>query len=116
MKAAKAMWYVCVNAFPMIADGLLAQCCKRRVLEFDEFLKIEGCKQGKHCFVGKAKDPSVQEAVDCRSDMYQTPSQVCNLLNQGRRSLIRPPVRSSAQYLAKAPTKRNPASLLPNGI
>lgn len=26
-------------------------CCKRRVLEFDEFLKIEGCKVGKHVFV-----------------------------------------------------------------
>lgn len=28
-------------------------CCKRRVLEFDEFMKIEGCKQkNKHLFVG----------------------------------------------------------------
>lgn len=28
-------------------------CCKRRVLEFDEFLKIQGCKTGKHLFVKK---------------------------------------------------------------
>lgn len=28
-------------------------CCKRRVLEFDEFLKIPGCKEGKHLFVGR---------------------------------------------------------------
>ena len=34
-------------------------CCKRRVLEFDEFLKIEGCKKGRHVFVPKAKANSV---------------------------------------------------------
>jgi hypothetical protein len=28
-------------------------CCKRRVLEFDEFLKIEGCKTGRHLFAPK---------------------------------------------------------------
>lgn len=32
-----------------IPQGYL--CCKRRVLEFDEFLKIEGCQIGRHCFV-----------------------------------------------------------------
>jgi hypothetical protein len=31
-------------------------CCKRRVLEFDQFLKIEGCKtKDKHLFVGSGK-------------------------------------------------------------
>lgn len=31
-------------------------CCKRRVLEFDEFMKIEGCQtKGKHLFVGSGK-------------------------------------------------------------
>lgn len=31
-------------------------CCKRRVLEFDEFMKIEGCStRDKHLFVGSAK-------------------------------------------------------------
>ena len=31
-------------------------CCKRRVLEFDEFMKIEGCKtKDKHLFVGSGK-------------------------------------------------------------
>lgn len=49
-------------------------CCKRRVLEFDEFLKIEGCKKGKHLFVGQPKEGV--EMVICRSDMYQTPTQV----------------------------------------
>ena len=34
-------------------------CCKRRVLEFDEFLKIEGCKTGRHLFVPKSKPSSV---------------------------------------------------------
>lgn len=31
-------------------------CCKRRVLEFDEFMKIEGCKaKPRHLFVGSGK-------------------------------------------------------------
>jgi hypothetical protein len=31
-------------------------CCKRRVLEFDQFLKLEGCKtKDKHLFVGSGK-------------------------------------------------------------
>lgn len=31
-------------------------CCKRRVLEFDEFMKMEGCKtKPKHLFVGSGK-------------------------------------------------------------
>lgn len=51
-------------------------CCKRRVLEFDEFLKIPGCKtRARHCFVGKPKTgEEVLSAV--RSDFYQTPSSV----------------------------------------
>jgi hypothetical protein len=29
-------------------------CCKRRVLEFEEFLRIEGCKERQgHCYIGK---------------------------------------------------------------
>jgi len=52
-------------------------CCKRRVLEFDEFLKIEGCKKGKHLFVKKKKaDVLQEELVQCRIDHYQTPGQV----------------------------------------
>jgi hypothetical protein len=39
-------------------------CCKRRVLEFDEFLKIEGCAEKKrHLFVGKGK-PAGEEKVE----------------------------------------------------
>lgn len=35
-------------------------CCKRRVLEFDEFLKIEGCKRGRHVFAPKQRtEPQV---------------------------------------------------------
>jgi hypothetical protein len=34
-------------------------CCKRRVLEFDEFMKIEGCKtKPRHLFVGSKKGKS----------------------------------------------------------
>lgn len=39
-------------------------CCKRRVLEFDEFMKIEGCKtKERHLFVGSKKDPNKEEEV-----------------------------------------------------
>ncbi|KAK5053964.1 hypothetical protein LTR84_001926 [Exophiala bonariae] len=66
-------------------------CCKRRVLEFDEFLKIEGCRtRSRHCYVGKKK--KIRDADDghggpaeaeeeeklptVRNDFYQTPSSV----------------------------------------
>ncbi|KAL9130590.1 MAG: hypothetical protein Q9217_001250 [Psora testacea] len=54
-------------------------CCKRRVLEFDEFLKIEGCKsKKKHLFVGSKKDAGQEEKVMdvSRHDYYQTPTAV----------------------------------------
>ncbi|WVO13279.1 hypothetical protein L204_100892 [Cryptococcus depauperatus] len=51
-------------------------CCKRRVLEFSEFLKIEGCKEGAHLFVGEKKDENKEELINCRLDHYQTPTQV----------------------------------------
>ena len=39
-------------------------CCKRRVLEFDEFMKIEGCKQKpKHLFTGTKKTQEQEERV-----------------------------------------------------
>ncbi|KAF7720588.1 hypothetical protein EC973_007277, partial [Apophysomyces ossiformis] len=52
-------------------------CCPRKVLEFEEFLKIQGCKVGKHLFVGSAKAKNTQEElVDCRTDWYQTQTSV----------------------------------------
>ena len=39
-------------------------CCKRRVLEFDEFMKIEGCKtKSKHLFLGTKKDSGKEKAL-----------------------------------------------------
>ena len=54
-------------------------CCTRRVLEFDEFLKIKGCKTGKHRYLDAAANPAaaaVARPVECRLDWYQTPTQV----------------------------------------
>jgi len=52
-------------------------CCKPKVLEFDEFLKIPGCKIGRHVFAKKPKsDVPVEELVKPRVDHYQTPTQV----------------------------------------
>ncbi|KAI8356610.1 chord-domain-containing protein [Choanephora cucurbitarum] len=49
-------------------------CCPRKVLDFDEFLKIPGCKEGKHLFVGS--NSQVEEMVDCRTDWYQTQTNI----------------------------------------
>jgi len=53
-------------------------CCKRRVLEFDEFMRIAGCTtKQRHLFVGKKKDPDAEEQVqDVRNDFYQTATTV----------------------------------------
>ncbi|KAJ0425700.1 chord-domain-containing protein [Aspergillus carlsbadensis] len=52
-------------------------CCKRRVLEFDEFLKIEGCAdKKKHLFVGKGKPAGEEKVETVRNDFYQTASSV----------------------------------------
>jgi hypothetical protein len=40
-------------------------CCKRRVLEFDQFMNLEGCKtKDRHLFVGKAKKEGDEEKLD----------------------------------------------------
>ncbi|KAL7824206.1 chord domain-containing protein [Trichoderma gracile] len=57
-------------------------CCKRRVLEFDQFMKIEGCKtKDKHLFVGSGKKDKAESGGEeilttVRHDFYQTPTQV----------------------------------------
>ncbi|KAF8163170.1 chord-domain-containing protein [Crassisporium funariophilum] len=51
-------------------------CCKRKVLEFDEFMKIKGCKIGRHVFVPVITEPTSEEQVNCRIDYYQTLNQV----------------------------------------
>lgn len=66
-------------------------CCKRRVLEFDEFMRIKGCKEREgHCFIGKrekareaekrkaqADGTAGEEKVEeVRNDYYQTPTSV----------------------------------------
>ena len=62
-------------------------CCKRRVLEFEEFLRIEGCKERKgHCYIGKkAKEQEKEKQSskggeemleDVRNDFYQTPTSI----------------------------------------
>ncbi|KAJ5880956.1 uncharacterized protein N7473_012009 [Penicillium subrubescens] len=52
-------------------------CCKRRVLEFDQFLKIPGCTEKvRHMFVGKAKPAGEEKVESVRNDFYQTASSV----------------------------------------
>ncbi|KAH9887871.1 Pyruvate/Phosphoenolpyruvate kinase-like domain-containing protein [Xylariomycetidae sp. FL2044] len=63
-------------------------CCKRRVLEFDQFMKLEGCKTSpRHLFIGSGQDKSKkgkaatgetgEELLETvRNDFYQTPSTV----------------------------------------
>ncbi|KAJ5939757.1 hypothetical protein N7466_002891 [Penicillium verhagenii] len=52
-------------------------CCKRRVLEFDQFLKIPGCtEKTRHMFVGKAKPEGEEKVESVRNDFYQTVTSV----------------------------------------
>ncbi|XWW93086.1 hypothetical protein V2A60_001014 [Cordyceps javanica] len=57
-------------------------CCKRRVLEFDQFMKIEGCAtKERHLFIGSGKKnkggASGEEKLETvRHDFYQTPTSV----------------------------------------
>ncbi|KAK4128173.1 Phosphoenolpyruvate/pyruvate domain-containing protein [Parathielavia appendiculata] len=61
-------------------------CCKRRVLEFDQFMKIEGCKtKDRHLFVGSGKKDATGKGPDAggeelletvRYDYYQTQTAV----------------------------------------
>jgi hypothetical protein len=52
--------------FPIFHEGSKGySCCKRRVLEFDQFLKIEGCKtKDRHLFVGAKKEAGTQERLE----------------------------------------------------
>lgn len=60
-------------------------CCKRRVLEFDEFLKIEGCKTGRHLFVPKNTETKV-----CITSSYRRlyPTSLSRLSNSRNAALI----------------------------
>ncbi|CAE6465517.1 unnamed protein product [Rhizoctonia solani] len=52
-------------------------CCKKHVLDFDDFLAIPGCKTGRHVFVPKARaDGPAEEIIKSRIDHYQTPTEV----------------------------------------
>ncbi|KAI1435074.1 chord-domain-containing protein [Xylaria sp. CBS 124048] len=68
-------------------------CCKRRVLEFDQFMKIEGCKTSpRHLFIGSGQDKNKNKKKNqaettgteggeelletVRHDFYQTPATV----------------------------------------
>ncbi|KAF2833354.1 chord-domain-containing protein [Ophiobolus disseminans] len=56
-------------------------CCKRRVLEFDQFLNIEGCKtKDRHLFVGSGKKDEKagreEKLETVKNDYYQTATTV----------------------------------------
>lgn len=53
-------------------------CCSRRVLEFDEFLKIAPCKEATHLFIGRTAvtSPVASAPQQIRHDFYQTQTSV----------------------------------------
>jgi len=75
-------------------------CCSRKVLEFSEFLKIQGCKTGRHRYLESAPADGAQAAssasesvVDCRFDWYQTQTHIiisffAKKLNKGDSSIV----------------------------
>ncbi|KAI6043139.1 chord-domain-containing protein [Pisolithus marmoratus] len=59
------------------APPIFREGSKRRVLEFEEFLKIEGCTKGRHIFASKqTRQDLAEHFTDCRIDHYQTPTEV----------------------------------------
>ena len=48
-------------------------CCKRRVLEFDQFMKIEGCKtKDRHLFVGSGKKDKSGKEGGAAEELLET--------------------------------------------
>ncbi|KAI9665244.1 MAG: hypothetical protein M1829_005782 [Trizodia sp. TS-e1964] len=69
--------------YPLFHEGSKGwTCCKRKVLDFDDFLKLEGCgSKPRHLFVGSGREHSAkpvgEEAVESvRHDFYQTSSTI----------------------------------------
>jgi hypothetical protein len=58
----------CVHhpGLPVFHEGSKGwSCCKRRVLEFDEFMKIEGCTtKDRHVYIGKPKKDNEEEKLE----------------------------------------------------
>ena len=52
-----------LNAYLCLYRSKGYSCCKKRVLEFDQFLTLEGCKRSRHMFVGPLKDESVRLSI-----------------------------------------------------
>lgn len=50
-------------------------CCKRRVLDFDDFLQIEPCTRAEHGHLFTVPPPPA-DTVQCRIDHYETPGDV----------------------------------------
>jgi len=50
------------------------------VLDFDDFLRLRGCKKSSHLFTDTApsadQNLGKEELVECRFDFYQTPTSV----------------------------------------
>lgn len=51
-------------------------CCKRRVLDFDDFLGIEPCTKAKHGHLFADVQLPQGDTVQCRIDHYETPADV----------------------------------------
>ena len=105
----------CVHhpGFPIFHEGSKGySCCKRRVLEFNEFMKMEGCKtKDRHLFVGSGKKgeeklETVRHVLAVALHMRNTRANKASL-GTTTTKLGRP---SSPRYSSKRSTKRRPAS------
>ncbi len=67
-RSAECMYHPGRPVFHDMSKGW--SCCRRKVLEFDEFLKISGCTTGLHKFV--APPPAANQTVEYRYDFFQT--------------------------------------------
>jgi len=58
---------------PVFHEGSKGYTCCRMVGDFEEFLRMPGCKRGKHRFIEskKEKEAASSQQVACRHDWYQ---------------------------------------------
>lgn len=89
-------------------------CCKRRVMEFDQFMKLEGCAtKDRHMFIGSGKDKAAKGSAGGEEVLetvrYARPS--FPLLGTAPKCLIR---RINSKYTGTTSTRPLPPSSRPS--
>lgn len=106
----------CVHhpGIPIFHEGSKGySCCKRRVLEFDQFLKLEGCKtKDRHLFIGSGKKEGEEKVDTVRSVALSAIPQPKQFITNPHpdTTSTKPPPPSSPPSSSRKSTRRNQPS------